>query len=50
MQQHHPGQTTSGSILVGVSTKMYLGYQDSLDWLEQLGGFIGLCQRSVAAR
>lgn len=36
MQQHHPGQTTSGSILVGVSTKMYLGYQDSLDWLEQL--------------
>lgn len=36
MQQHHPGQTTSGSILVGVSTKMYLGYQDSLDWLERL--------------
>src|SRR5512141_1868504 len=36
MQQHHPGQTTSGSILVGVSAKMYLGYQDSLAWLEQL--------------
>lgn len=36
MQQHHPGQTTSGTILVGVSTKMYLGYQDSLDWLELL--------------
>lgn len=35
-QQHHPGRTTSGSILVGVSTKMYLGYQDSLDWLERL--------------
>lgn len=36
MQQHHPGQTTSGSILVGVSTKMYLGYRDSLEWLGQL--------------
>ncbi|MDN4642385.1 triose-phosphate isomerase family protein [Arthrobacter sp. PsM3] len=33
MQQHHPSQMTGGSILVGVSTKMYLGYQDSLDWL-----------------
>lgn len=25
-----------GTILVGVSTKMYLGYRDSLRWLEQL--------------
>ena len=36
MQQHQPDQTASGSILVGVSTKMYLGYQDSVDWLAQL--------------
>ncbi len=36
MQQLHPGQTTNGAIMVGVSTKMYLGYRDSLDWLEQL--------------
>jgi L-erythrulose 1-phosphate isomerase len=27
---------TSATILVGVSTKMYLGYRDSLDWLERL--------------
>ena len=36
MQQSPGSQTTSTSILVGVSTKMYLGYQDSLEWLEQL--------------
>lgn len=36
MQQYHPGQTASGNILVGVSTKMYLGYRDSLEWLGQL--------------
>jgi triosephosphate isomerase len=34
--QQHPSQITTGSILVGVSTKMYLGYQDSLDWLARL--------------
>jgi triosephosphate isomerase len=36
MQQHQPDQTASGSILVGVSTKMYLGYRDSVDWLGRL--------------
>ncbi len=35
MQQPHP-RTTNGTIMVGVSAKMYLGYRDSLDWLEQL--------------
>lgn len=35
--QHSPaGQTSSTRILVGVSTKMYLGYRDSLDWLGRL--------------
>ena len=35
--QHSPAsQTSSTRILVGVSTKMYLGYGDSLDWLERL--------------
>ena len=35
--QQSPGSQTSGTrILVGVSTKMYLGYRDSLDWLERL--------------
>jgi L-erythrulose 1-phosphate isomerase len=29
-------QHTGSTLFVGVSTKMYLGYQDSLDWLEQL--------------
>ncbi|SKB49345.1 triosephosphate isomerase [Arthrobacter sp. 49Tsu3.1M3] len=36
MQQSPGSQTSSTSILVGVSTKMYLGYRDSLDWLERL--------------
>ena len=36
MQQLHSSQITGDSIMVGVSTKMYLGYQDSLEWLEQL--------------
>ncbi|BCW69860.1 triose-phosphate isomerase family protein [Arthrobacter sp. NicSoilB8] len=35
--QHTPNSpATRPSILVGVSTKMYLGYRDSLDWLERL--------------
>ncbi|WP_026539078.1 triose-phosphate isomerase family protein [Arthrobacter sp. 9MFCol3.1] len=36
MQQSPGSQTSSARILVGVSTKMYLGYRDSLDWLERL--------------
>jgi triosephosphate isomerase len=36
MQQSPGSQTPSTRILVGVSTKMYLGYRDSLDWLERL--------------
>ena len=36
MQQTSSRQTSRQSILVGVSTKMYLGYWDSLAWLEQL--------------
>ena len=36
MQQSPSSQTSSNQILVGVSTKMYLGYRDSLDWLERL--------------
>ena len=36
MQQTANSQTSRSRILVGVSTKMYLGYQDSLDWLERL--------------
>ncbi|CAI3793485.1 triose-phosphate isomerase family protein [Pseudarthrobacter sp. MM222] len=36
MQQRPGSQTASTRILVGVSTKMYLGYRDSLDWLERL--------------
>lgn len=36
MQQIPGSQTSSTRILVGVSTKMYLGYRDSLDWLERL--------------
>ncbi|MFF2245989.1 triose-phosphate isomerase family protein [Arthrobacter sp. NPDC058130] len=35
--QHSPNsQAPSTRILVGVSTKMYLGYRDSQDWLERL--------------
>ena len=36
MQQFHSSQFTGDSIMVGVSTKMYLGYQATLEWLEQL--------------
>lgn len=36
MQQTPGSQTARPRILVGVSTKMYLGYRDSLDWLERL--------------
>jgi L-erythrulose 1-phosphate isomerase len=36
MQQIPGSQSPSTRILVGVSTKMYLGYRDSLDWLERL--------------
>ena len=36
MKQSPGSQTTGTPILVGVSSKMYLGYQDSLDWLEHL--------------
>lgn len=36
MQQLNPSPIPGGSILVGVSTKMYLGYQESLDWLGRL--------------
>ena len=36
MQQIPGSQSSSNPILVGVSTKMYLGYRDSLDWLERL--------------
>jgi triosephosphate isomerase len=36
MQQNPGSQTSATRILVGVSTKMYLGYRDSLDWLEKL--------------
>ncbi|WP_426976272.1 triose-phosphate isomerase family protein [Pseudarthrobacter sp. O4] len=36
MQQTPASHTPSTRILVGVSTKMYLGYRDSLDWLERL--------------
>ncbi|MGO4806353.1 triose-phosphate isomerase [Arthrobacter sp. 2MCAF15] len=35
--QHSPdSQPSSTRVLVGVSTKMYLGYRDSLDWLGRL--------------
>ncbi len=36
MQPTPSNQASRTRILVGVSTKMYLGYQDSLDWLERL--------------
>jgi triosephosphate isomerase len=36
MQQSRGSQTSSTRILVGVGTKMYLGYRDSLNWLERL--------------
>ena len=36
MQQSPASQISGPPILVGVSTKMYLGYRDSLDWLERL--------------
>jgi triosephosphate isomerase len=36
MQQSVGIPTSNDSILVGVSTKMYLGYRESLDWLERL--------------
>jgi triosephosphate isomerase len=36
VQQIPGSQTSSTRILVGVSTKMYLGFRDSLDWLERL--------------
>jgi triosephosphate isomerase len=36
MQHASTSQVTHPVIYVGVSTKMYLGYRDSLDWLEQL--------------
>ena len=36
MQQTPSSQIARPRILVGVSTKMYLGYRDSLDWLERL--------------
>jgi len=36
MQRASNSQATNPVIYVGVSTKMYLGYRDSLDWLEQL--------------
>ena len=50
MQQHSPSQSTSGSILVGVSTKMYLGYQDSIDWLKQLRHEVGARPALAAGR
>lgn len=36
MQSTSTDPPVGGRILVGVSTKMYLGYRDSLDWLELL--------------
>ena len=36
MQQTPSSPSSAPGILVGVSTKMYLGYRDSLDWLAQL--------------
>jgi L-erythrulose 1-phosphate isomerase len=36
MQQTPSSPSSVPGILVGVSTKMYLGYRDSLDWLAQL--------------
>jgi triosephosphate isomerase len=36
MQSTSSDPPVGGRILVGVSTKMYLGYRDSLDWLELL--------------
>lgn len=36
MQQTSTASPFTSRILVGVSTKMYLGYRDSLDWLELL--------------
>lgn len=36
MQQIPGSQSSNTRILVGVSTKMYLGYRDSLDWLERV--------------
>jgi len=36
MQQTPGNQISRARLLVGVSTKMYLGYRDSLGWLEQL--------------
>lgn len=43
MQQTSTESPAGGHILVGVSTKMYLGYHDSLDWLQ-------LLRREVDAR
>jgi triosephosphate isomerase len=43
MQQSPSSQTAGATLLVGVSTKMYLGYRDSLAWLERL-------RREVEAR
>lgn len=37
MQHASASQASSPVTYVGVSTKMYLGYRDTLDWLEQLG-------------
>ncbi|KRE50509.1 triosephosphate isomerase [Arthrobacter sp. Soil736] len=36
MTQPGPAGTDAGTIYVGVSTKMYLGYRDSLRWLGEL--------------
>ena len=36
MQHSHHRQTAHATFLVGASTKMYLGYRESLDWLELL--------------
>lgn len=36
MTQPGPASTDAGTIYVGVSTKMYLGYRDSLRWLGEL--------------
>ena len=36
MTQLNPASTDAGTIYVGVSTKMYLGYRDSLRWLGEL--------------
>jgi len=36
MHQASAGQATGPVTYVGVSTKMYLGYRSTLDWLERL--------------